>query len=183
MQTTSQSYFMKLVALIFAAFVLAACSSTATDEAPAAPQETEVERPAPVEAPPAPVVDEPSDFNGAGEPIDENGNLLGRTFYFGYDKAVLDQADLAALQVHAQILRRNPDRSVVIEGHCDERGTREYNLALGERRADAVRNFLSSAGVSSRQLETVSYGEEQPQDPGHNEAAWSRNRRAALSYR
>ena len=184
MQTTSQSYFMKLVALTFAAFILAACSSTATDEAPAEPQEPpEVEQPRQPEAPTAPVVEEPSDFDGQGRPLDANGNVLDRMFYFEYDKAVIDQADLAALQVHAQILRRNPDRSVVIEGHCDERGTREYNLALGERRADAVRNFLSSAGVSSRQLETVSYGEEQPQDPGHNEAAWQRNRRAVLSYR
>ncbi|MFO7918286.1 MAG: OmpA family protein, partial [Anaerolineae bacterium] len=68
-------------------------------------------------------------------------------------------------------------------GHADERGTREYNLALGERRAAAVRDFLQSAGVSSRQIEIVSYGEERPEDPGHNEAAWSRNRRAVLIYR
>ena len=155
MQTTSQSYFMKLVALIFAAFVLAACSSTATDDAPATPQDTdEVEQPQQPVAPAAPVAEEPSDFNDQLQPLDANGNVLDRTFYFGYDKAVLDQADLAALRVHAQILRRNPDRSVVIEGHCDERGTREYNLALGERRADAVRNFLTAAGVSSP-LQTI----------------------------
>jgi peptidoglycan-associated lipoprotein len=71
----------------------------------------------------------------------------------------------------------------VIEGHADERGTREYNLALGERRADAIRTFLLSAGVSPRQLEMVSYGEERPDDPGNNDAAWSRNRRAVLIYR
>jgi peptidoglycan-associated lipoprotein len=104
-------------------------------------------------------------------------------FYFDYDKALLRPADLAALEVHAQILRRNSDRSIVIEGHCDERGTREYNLALGERRANAVASFLSSAGVSSRQVETVSYGEEQPEDPGHDDGSWSRNRRAVVSYR
>jgi peptidoglycan-associated lipoprotein len=72
---------------------------------------------------------------------------------------------------------------VVIEGHGDERGTREYNLALGERRADAVRSFLLSAGASPRQVETVSYGEERPEDPGHDEAALARNRRAILIYR
>jgi peptidoglycan-associated lipoprotein len=85
--------------------------------------------------------------------------------------------------MHAQILRRNADKSVVIEGHCDERGTREYNLALGERRADVVKSFLTSAGVRSRQIETVSFGEERPADPGHTESAWSLNRRAVLSYR
>ena len=145
MQTTSQPHFLKFFAILLASFLIAACSSTATDEAPAEPQEPEQ---APVRAA-EPVqeetADEPSDFNRNGEPVDRFGNVIDRTFYFGYDKAVLNPADLAALEVHAQILRRNPDRSVVIEGHCDERGTREYNLALGERRADAVRDFLASA--------------------------------------
>ncbi len=77
----------------------------------------------------------------------------------------------------------NRDRSIVLEGHCDERGTREYNLALGENRSNAVRSFLTSAGVSPRQIETVSYGEERPDDPGHSEAAWERNRRAIMIYR
>ena len=77
--------------------------------------------------------------------------LLGRTFYFDYDRSVISADDLAVLGMHATFLRDNPDRSVVVEGHCDERGTREYNLALGERRSDAVRRFLTSAGVSPRQ--------------------------------
>ena len=183
MQTTTQPRFFGLVALLLASFIIAGCSSTASNDAPPAEPQDPVDN-TPVQV--APVEEEPqdaSDFNGRGEPVDGNGNVIDRTFYFAYDKAVLNAVDLAALEVHAQILRRNPDRSVVLEGHCDERGTREYNLALGESRADAVRDFLSSAGVSSRQLETVSYGEEQPQDPGHNDAAWSRNRRAVLSYR
>jgi peptidoglycan-associated lipoprotein len=108
---------------------------------------------------------------------------LARTFYFEYDRAVLKPSDLAALEMHAQVLRRNSGRSIVLEGHCDERGTREYNLALGERRADSVRSFLLSAGVSARQIETVSYGEEQPADPGHTDSAWERNRRAVMVYR
>lgn len=181
MSVLTQTRF-KLLAFLMAAFVIAGCSSTATDDAPAEPQEP-VEQPEVVAEPVEEVEEAPSDFNGSGLPVDQYGNVLDRTFYFGYDKAVLNPADLAALEVHAQILRRNPDRSVVVEGHCDERGTREYNLALGERRADAVRDFLTSAGVSSRQLETVSYGEERPEDPGHNDGAWSRNRRAVLSYR
>lgn len=109
--------------------------------------------------------------------------LLARTFYFEFDQAVLSPDDLASLEMHATVLRNNRDRSVVIEGHCDERGTREYNLALGERRANAIRTYLTSAGVAPRQVESVSYGEERPEDPGHNEAAQARNRRAVLIYR
>ena len=168
-----------LVALFLAMFVIAGCSSTGSSQ-PAPEQE-------PVEAPQVQPAPEPepvqSDFDGSGNPIDASGRAISRTFYFDYDKAVLKPGDLAALELHAQILRRNADRSIVIEGHCDERGTREYNLALGERRADAISSFLLSAGVSSRQIETVSYGEEQPEDPGHTEAAWARNRRGVMVYR
>ena len=168
--------FIGLMSLMLAAFLLAGCSSTGTATDPVEPpaQPPEVQPPAP-----EPVVEpEPSDFDSSGNPIG-----LERTFYFAYDKAVLKPGDLAALELHAQVLRRNTDRSVVLEGHCDERGTREYNLALGERRADSVRSFLLSAGVSSRQIETVSYGEEQPTDPGHSEGSWQRNRRAVMAYR
>ena len=106
---------------------------------------------------------------------------MTRTFYFELDRAVLKPSDLAILEMHAQILRRNPNRNIVIEGHCDERGTREYNLALGERRADTVRSFLASTGVAARQVETVSYGEERPQCTSEDESCWQRNRRAHFS--
>ena len=87
----------------------------------------------PVAAAPVEEVQEPEDFADDGvTPLDANGRPLSRNFYFGYDEAILNPADLAALEMHAQILRRNADKRVVIEGHCDERGTREYNLALGE---------------------------------------------------
>ena len=108
---------------------------------------------------------------------------LGRAFYFDLDKAVLRPEALALLELHASFLRDNADRRALIEGHTDERGTREYNLALGERRADSVRTFLVSSGVNRSQLETVSYGEERPIDPGHTEAAWAKNRRAEIVYR
>ncbi|MEM7080847.1 MAG: peptidoglycan-associated lipoprotein Pal [Pseudomonadota bacterium] len=167
--------------LLLAALVLAGCSSTATDTEPAAEQAPPADTTD--TAPITETVEEKSDFDSSGNPLDANGNPLSRTYYFDYDKSALRPGDLGSLEVHAQILRRNPDRSVVIEGHCDERGTREYNLALGEARADTIRSFLLSAGVSSRQIETVSYGEEQPADPGHDESAWSRNRRGVMSYR
>ena len=169
-----------LFGLFLAALVTSGCSSTAT--APVEQQEPVAEPP--VAAAPVEEVQEPEDFAEDGvTPLDANGRPLSRNFYFGYDEAILNPADLAALEMHAQILRRNADKRVVIEGHCDERGTREYNLALGERRANVVASFLTSAGVRSRQIESVSFGEERPADPGHTESAWALNRRAVLSYR
>jgi peptidoglycan-associated lipoprotein len=169
-----------LIGLCLAALVISGCSSTAT--APVEQQEPVAEPP--VAAAPVEEVQEPEDFAEDGvTPLDANGRPLSRNFYFGYDEAILNPADLAALEMHAQILRRNADKRVVIEGHCDERGTREYNLALGERRANVVASFLTSAGVRSRQIESVSFGEERPADPGHTESAWALNRRAVLSYR
>lgn len=177
-----KSHLLNSVGVFLLALIVAGCSSTGTpNEEP--PEAAPVAETAPA---PEPIREEvePSDFAADGvTPVDGNGRPISRTFYFDYDKSVLRPADLAALEIHAQILRRNTDRSIVIEGHCDERGTREYNLALGERRASAVESFLTSAGVSSRQIETVSYGEEQPEDPGHDDSAWSRNRRAVVSYR
>ena len=169
-----------LFGLFLAALVISGCSSTAT--APVEQQEPVAEPP--VAAAPVEEVQEPEDFADDGvTPLDANGRPLSRNFYFGYDEAILNPADLAALEMHAQILRRNADKRVVIEGHCDERGTREYNLALGERRANVVASFLTSAGVRARQIESVSFGEERPADPGHTESAWALNRRAVLSYR
>ena len=100
--------------------------------------------------------------------------------HFNFDStAILDSAQ-AILQEKAQYLNDNPDADAVIEGHCDERGTDAYNLALGERRADAVKDYLVNLGVDSERLSTISYGEERPIDPGKNEAAWAKNRRAHL---
>ena len=90
---------------------------------------------------------------------------------------------MAILELHAAFLRGSPDVRVVVDGFTDERGTREYNLALGERRAEAVRTFLVTAGVRRSQIDVVSYGEERPADPDHSEAAWAKNRRAELIYR
>ena len=134
--------------------------------------------------PPPPPPAAPRDVNDMGNPVVPGTmNPISRTFYFDYDRAVIRPNDLSALEMHATFLNNNRDRSIVLEGHCDERGTREYNLALGENRANSVRSFLTSAGVAARQIETVSYGEERPDDPGHSDAAWARNRRAVMTYR
>ena len=98
--------------------------------------------------------------------------------YFDTDRYNVDSADMAALQSQAQWLARYPAKRATIEGHADERGTRDYNLALGERRANAAKNYLVSIGVDASRLTTVSYGKERPVALGSDEASWSRNRRA-----
>jgi peptidoglycan-associated lipoprotein len=99
------------------------------------------------------------------------------TVYFEYDQADLRPDALEQLKKNAAWLKSNPAYRVRIEGNCDERGTVEYNLALGDRRAVAAKNYLVKAGIDAGRLETISYGEEHPADPGHDEAAWAKNRR------
>ncbi|MEZ5558922.1 MAG: peptidoglycan-associated lipoprotein Pal [Pseudomonadales bacterium] len=177
----STQWLRNILVLLFAGLVLAGCASSRTE--PTEPSAEPVETPDTAPPPPMAPAQSPTFDANLNPYVPGTTRLLSRTFYFEYDRSVLNPNDLAALEMHATILRDNPDRAVVIEGHCDERGTREYNLALGERRADAVRSFLTSAGVSPRQIEMVSYGEERPEDPGHDEAAWARNRRAVMIYR
>lgn len=106
--------------------------------------------------------------------------FLNENVYFDFDEATLDNPAQELLKQKAMWLRDNPDAGVVIEGHCDERGTNAYNMALGERRAESVKMFLVNLGVSDARLTTISYGEEKPVDMGHNEEAWAKNRRAAF---
>jgi peptidoglycan-associated lipoprotein len=120
-----------------------------------------------VEAPPQPMAAAP-DFE---------------VVYFDFDKSNIKPEFAAAIRSNAEKLRADSSLVVIIEGHCDERGTTEYNLALGQRRADSVRNALISEGVSTDQLDTVSYGEERPVAFGHDEASWSQNRRGVLTIR
>ena len=102
----------------------------------------------------------------------------GDVIYFDTDRYNIDSADQSALAAQAAWLQRYPAKRATIEGHCDERGTREYNLALGERRANAAKNYLASLGVSASRLSTVSYGKERPVATGSTEEAWAKNRRA-----
>lgn len=107
---------------------------------------------------------------------------VATTFYFDFDQAVIKPQALDDLNTHAEYLMANPNIDVRLEGHADERGTREYNMALGERRAKAVERYLTLQGVAPSQLEVISYGEEQPAMLGHFEAAWSKNRRVEMVY-
>ena len=106
--------------------------------------------------------------------------LATRVFYFDFDTAEFRSADRGVLDYHAQDLASNSDKRIRIEGHADERGTREYNLALGERRANSVINYLIVNGASRNQIEAVSYGEERPADRGESEASYQRNRRVEI---
>ncbi|HBP59621.1 MAG TPA: peptidoglycan-associated lipoprotein Pal [Alphaproteobacteria bacterium] len=104
---------------------------------------------------------------------------IGNTVYFSYDSAALDGNSKGTLFRQAAFLNANPALTVTIEGHCDERGTREYNLALGERRAAAARDYLLAQGVDPARIKVISYGKERPAMAGSNEESWAKNRRAA----
>lgn len=104
--------------------------------------------------------------------------FLHQNIHFEFDSAQLTDTARELLREKADWLKANPEHSIIIEGHCDERGTTEYNLALGEQRASAVNQYLQDLGIGSFRMTTVSYGEERPLDPGQNEMAYSKNRRA-----
>ncbi len=106
-----------------------------------------------------------------------------RTFYFEFDQSIVPPDSHMPLKAHAAFLSANPASQIVLNGYADERGTKEYNLALGERRAKAIERFLVVNGAGTSQIEVVSFGEEFPVDYGHNEEAWSKNRRVVLEYK
>jgi peptidoglycan-associated lipoprotein len=113
---------------------------------------------------------------------DPSSPLSKRVVYFEYDSAEMLPDSREILRAHGSYLSSNRSTHITIEGHCDERGSREYNLALGERRAQTVKRYLEAEGVSSGQLGIISYGEERPANSGHTETAWAENRRGVLVY-
>ena len=120
-------------------------------------------------------------FAKAKETASDKLISVGDRVYFGYDSAELSNEAKQMLDKQSRFLRANADLSFTIEGHCDERGTREYNLALGEKRAAAVKDYLISVGINSERVSVVSYGKERPQVLGSNKAAWSMNRRSVTT--
>ncbi|MEQ6888088.1 peptidoglycan-associated lipoprotein Pal [Halomonas sp. CS7] len=119
----------------------------------------------------------------AGQMTDADGRIPAtRTIYFEYDSDTIRSEFEPVLTAHARFLRANPSATVILQGHTDERGTREYNLALGERRAGSVERYLNVQGVSPSQVEVVSYGEERPAARGANEQAYAQNRRVVFAY-
>lgn len=149
----------------------AACSSTAENE-------TEAQQP-------------PAQDTGVAQdtgPItsdpfsDPNNPLSTTTVYFDFDSSEIKSGDREIIMAHARYLAENSGTKITLEGHADERGTREYNIALGERRAKAVSQLMLLQGVSQSQIDVISFGEERPVDPGHDESAWSKNRRVEIIY-
>jgi len=138
-----------------------------------APPTEKVEEATPVTQPTV-----PEDTIGGKSLDDLNRDSPLKPAFFNLDSAELDGQGQAIVQSNAEVLKKYPSWTITIEGHCDERGTAEYNLALGERRAVAVKTYLVSLGIPPDRLRTVSYGKEFPFDPAHSEEAWSKNRRA-----
>ena len=118
-----------------------------------------------------------------GDPLRDPSNILSkRSVYFDYDSNAVKDEFRGVVQAHSRYLGDKRDTRIRIEGNCDERGSREYNLALGQRRAESVKKVMTVLGVSDGRIETTSYGEEKPMAPGHDEQAWAQNRRADIKY-
>ena len=119
----------------------------------------------------------------AGNPLKDPSNILSkRSVFFEYDSNAVKDEYKNLVQAHSRYMADKRDSKIRIEGNCDERGSREYNLALGQRRAESVKKMMTVLGVGDGRIETVSYGEEKPMAPGHDESAWSQNRRADIKY-
>ena len=119
----------------------------------------------------------------ARDPLKDPGSPLSqRVIYFDYDKDVVKPEFAALVQAHASYLAQNRNRKVRLEGHADERGSREYNMALGQRRADTVRRTMAVLGVGNERIESLSFGEDKPKANGHDEASWAQNRRVEIVY-
>jgi peptidoglycan-associated lipoprotein len=163
--------FLRLIFILLFAAVLNGCATKPDDAAQAGAD------------------DQAAQTQGVGDEGALGGELLGADgrpnvmrIHFAFDSSAIDDDNRETLEAHAAYLSANPGISLKLEGHCDERGTREYNLALGERRAQAVSRMLVVLGIDNSRLTTTSYGEEKPLEEGHNEAAWKMNRRVEIIY-
>ena len=172
-----------VLALSVAALMAVGCAKKQTVKSEGAPGAA----PAPAvgeapvkEAPPAPVAVAPATPPAAAPGVAVTEEKLSQfdDVRFDFDKSEVKEDGRKTCQVVADYLKKHPQAKMLIEGHCDERGTAEYNMALGERRATAVMTYLVSLGVPKAALSTVSFGKEKPLDPGHDEGAWAKNRRA-----
>lgn len=159
--------------LVAALALLAGCPSKPPEQPPQAEQPTT----------------DTSGVADAGATVDDtatggpSGELLSkRVVYFDFDRADIRGDSQGIVNAHAAYLAKNPSQKVRLEGHADERGSREYNIALGQRRADAIKRMMTLLGAQDGQIETVSFGKEKPRNPGHDEAAWAQNRRGDILY-
>jgi peptidoglycan-associated lipoprotein len=176
---------------IIAFALLGACSTVKLNDKAAPVEDRNTSAPAPASA------SVPSSASGATksggdssatsaaavDPLNDPSNILyKRSVYFDYDQYTVKEEYRALVEAHGKFLAANPDRKVTIQGNTDERGGSEYNLALGQKRAEAVRRAMALAGARDSQLEAVSFGKEKPKSTGSDEAAWAENRRADIAY-
>ncbi len=160
---------------------LAACASTPTKEKAAVEDKsvpaTAAEAPAPAQAQAA------VSQEVAVNPLTDPNNILSkRSVYYDFDSSAVKDEYKPMIEAHAKYLIAHPDAKVTLQGNTDERGSREYNLALGQRRADSVKQFMTVLGVPGKQIETVSFGEEKPKATCHDESCWKQNRRTDIVY-
>jgi peptidoglycan-associated lipoprotein len=173
---------MRTLPLLAAALLFGGCSSlpeASTPPATVTPAPPPVQTPTPTPPPARAEVQKPT-YRGPWE--DPSNPLYKRTIYFDYDSAEIKPEYLDLIRTHSAYLGTTKSQRVTLEGNTDERGTREYNLALGDRRAQSVQQLMLAEGVGPDQMATLSYGEEKPADPGHSEAAWRQNRRVIIQY-
>ncbi len=174
MKSSPRTAALALAALLVVSAVGCAKKPAATTPVPPAATPTGQQTPTPTPTPPA-TTPEPS--------APTIGIRDMQVVYFGYDSFTLDDGARAALDANAKLLRDNTALQVSLDGHCDERGTVEYNQALGQKRAETVWQYLVDAGITANRFRVISYGKERPADEGHDESAWAKNRRVEFSSR
>jgi len=176
-----------LLVLLFLASMISACAGNHIKEAPTtatntSPPVTNTKPSAPQNVAPA-ATSSTTESNIVGNPLKDPNNILSkRNVYFDFDQYEVKDEYRALVEAHAKYLVNHPELSVRVEGNADDRGSREYNLALGQKRAVAVKKLMNLFGVQDKQIETISYGKEKPKATGEDEASWAENRRDDIAY-
>jgi peptidoglycan-associated lipoprotein len=180
---------MRAILIVCALALVTGCQTTPTDQqaAPAVEERKPGAKPGaeaqPVERPKIAAVDVTAGRVDAAAALKDPANILSkRSIYYDYDKFDVKDEYRGLVEAHAKYLRENPKARMLIQGNTDERGSREYNVSLGQRRSDGVKRMLILLGARDDQIESVSLGEEKPQAGGHDEGAWSKNRRSDILY-
>jgi len=179
------SRLLKFGFLVFAALLVAACSSTPSDEGAPVDERTVTSNTGGADTSGAgnANISGSNVGNKGGNELKDPGNILSRRgVFFAFDSYVVEDQYRALVEAHARYLVGHPGARMTLQGHTDERGTHEYNIALGQRRADAVKRMMLLLGANEAQIEAVSFGKENPRNPGHDEAAWAENRRVDIIY-
>ncbi|MBI3419817.1 MAG: peptidoglycan-associated lipoprotein Pal [Proteobacteria bacterium] len=171
---------LKMASLMAALLLVAACESTPNGSTGTANSSGSTMGGSSGSGVGAEALKNPNAKPGSAEDFVDN---IGDHVFYGFDSSELTPEDQATLDRQAQWLKQYGSVNVTVEGHCDERGTREYNLALGQKRADAAKSYLVAAGVAANRVETISYGKERPEVTGSNEDAWAKNRRAVTTIK